>query len=97
VEGDGRVDLTATFLADPALTADVLASAALARWLTNDQGLLELPVRITGRVPDLRVAPTRELVTHVLDRMLGGRETNGGRDGSVVDEALRKLRRLFGR
>jgi hypothetical protein len=97
IERDGRLALTATLVADPALTADVIAVAEPARLLTNAEGSLELPVRITGRLPDVRIAPGPGLLGRVLERALGG-----GRQpetvppkGGMVEDALRRLRDFF--
>jgi hypothetical protein len=101
VDRDGRLALTATLLADAALTADVIAVAGPARLLTNDDGLLELPVSITGRPPALRIGPGRGLVGRVLERALGGRrqpEQEPSPDyGGVMEDALRRLHDLFAR
>jgi hypothetical protein len=102
VDRDGQLALTATFLADAALTADVLAAAGPARLLTNREGVLELPVRITGRLPDVRVGPGPGLLGRVLERALGGRRPEGERaptrdGGTVVEDALRRFRDLLGR
>ena len=101
IERDGRLGLTATLLADASLTADVLAVAEPARLLTNGQGLLELPVRITGRPPDVRISPGPGLIGRVLERALGGKrqpEAGGQPDaGGVVEDTLRRLRDLFAR
>ncbi len=102
VNRGGELALTATFLADAGLTADVLAAAGPARLLTNRDGMLELPVRITGRLPDVRVQPGRGLLGRVLERALGGRRRDEGRasprdGGTVVEDALRRFRDLLGR
>jgi hypothetical protein len=101
IERDGRLALTATLLADASLTAAVLAVAGPARLLTNGEGLLELPVRITGRPPDVRIGPGPGLIGRVLERALGAKrqpEEGGQPDGGgVVEDTLRRLRDLFAR
>lgn len=100
---DGHVDLNATFLAGPALTADVLATVKDARWVTNDQQLVEVPFRVAGRFPALRPEPDPTFVARAVSRALAARARKalGGKDGEgaggLVDDALRGLERLFGR
>jgi AsmA protein len=102
---DGSLDLTAKFVAGAALTADIVGSIKDARWAANDQHLLEVPFRLTGRLPDVRVRPDPAFVARVVgsalvdraNRALGGR--TGGKDGKkdLVDEAVRGLKKLFDR
>ena len=102
---DGSLDLTAKFVAGPALTADIVGSIKDARWAANDQHLLEVPFRLTGRLPEVRVRPDPAFVARVVgsalvdraNRALGGQK--GGKDGKkdIVDEAVRGLQKLFGR
>ncbi len=100
---DGNVDLTARFVAGPALTADVLASVKDARWVTNDRQLVEVPFRVTGRFPALRPEPDATFVARAVGRALAERARKALRDddaqdgGGVVEDALRGLERLFDR
>jgi AsmA protein len=98
---DGALDMTAILLAGPALTADVLATAKDARWVENDQGLLEVPIHLGGRLPRIRPQPDPDFVANLVARVLMG---GGKRDrkneksgGSSVEDALRGLERLFHR
>jgi AsmA protein len=102
---DGSLDLTAKFVAGSALTADIVGSIRDARWAANDQQLLEVPFRLTGRLPDVRVRPDPAFVARVVgsalvdraNRALGGQK--GGKDAKkdLVDEAVRGLQKLLGR
>ena len=98
---DGTLDMTAVLQAGPALTADVLATARDARWLANDQGLLEIPLHLGGRLTRIRLQPDPDFVASLLGRILMGGRKGEGRDdkdlrGSVGD-ALHGLQRLFHR
>jgi AsmA protein len=110
---DGGLDLTGRFVAGKALTADVLGSIKEARWAANDQQLLEVPFRLTGRLPDLRIKPDPSFVARVVGhaladrarRLLGGKgggDDTGRKDGKggkngPVEDAIRGLERLFHR
>jgi hypothetical protein len=98
---DGTLDMTAVLQAGPALTADVLATAKDARWLANDQGLLEIPLHLGGRLTRIRPQPDPEFVASLLGRILMGGRKGEGRDGKdrrgSVEDALHGLQRLFGR
>src|SRR5262249_24010542 len=98
---DGTIDMTVILLAGPALTADVLASVKDARWVKNEDGLLEVPIHLGGRLPRIRPQPDPDFVASVVARaILGGGKRDGrnerGRGGSVED-ALHGLERLFRR
>jgi AsmA protein len=90
---DGALDMTAVLQAGPALTADVLASARDARWLANDQGLLEIPLHLGGRLTRIRLQPDPDFVASLLGRILMGDRKGKGRD----DKDLHGLQRLFHR
>jgi AsmA protein len=102
---DGSLDLTAKFVAGAALTADIVGSIKDARWAANHQHLLEVPFRLTGRLPEVRVRPDPAFVARVVgsalvdraNRALGGQKD--GKDGKkdLVDEAVRGLKKLFDR
>jgi hypothetical protein len=106
IQFDGRIDLSATFVASPALTADVLESVRYARWATNDRELIEVPFRLAGRFPDVRARPDPAFVARAVGRALAApvRKVPRGHDekdhatgGGVVDDAIRGLQRLFAR
>jgi len=99
---DGALDLTAVLLAGPELTADVVATAKDARWVENDQGLLEVPIHLGGKLPRIRPEPDPDFVANLVARILmsggkrpGKKQKDGG--GGSVEDALRGLERLFHR
>jgi hypothetical protein len=98
---DGTLDMTAVLQAGPALTADVLATAKDARWLANDQGLLEVPLHLGGRLTRVSLQPDPEFVASLLGRILMGGRKGEGRDGKdlrgSIEDALRGLQRQFRR
>jgi hypothetical protein len=101
---DGRIDLTATFVAGPALTADVLESVKDARWVTNAEHRIEVPFRVAGRFPDLRPKPDPAFVARAVGRALEARARKALRGDAkddqrpgVLDDAIRRLQQLFGR
>jgi hypothetical protein len=101
---DGQTDLAATFVAGPALTADVLESVKDARWALNTDQRVEVPFQVAGRFPDLRPRPDPEFVARVVGRALEARARKalGGngkdeRQGDLVTDAIRRLQQLFGR
>jgi hypothetical protein len=87
--------------AGPALTADVLATAKDARWLANDQGLLEIPLHLGGRLTRISLQPDPEFVASLLGRILMGGRKGEGTDGKdlrgSIEDALRGLQRQFRR
>ena len=110
---DGGLDLTGRFVAGKALTADVVGSIKDARWAANDEHLLEIPFRLTGRLPDVRIKPDPAFVARVVGRALAdragrllggkdgadGKERKGGKGGKngVVEDAIKGLERLLTR
>jgi uncharacterized protein involved in outer membrane biogenesis len=101
---DGQTDLTATFVAGPTLTSDVLDSVKDARWALNADHRIEIPFQVAGRFPDLRPRPDPDFVARVVGRALEARARKalggGGKDerqGDLVTDAIRRLQQLFGR
>lgn len=110
---DGGLDLTGRFVAGKALTADVVGSIKDARWAANDEHLLEIPFRLTGHLPDVRIKPDPAFVARVVGRALAdragrllggkdgadGKERKGGKGGKngVVEDAIKGLERLLTR
>lgn len=83
---DGQVDLAATLQASNALSADVIADAAPARYLAAADGRIEIPFFLRGRLPKVRVKPDAEIIGRALERALGGKDFKA---------LLKKGRRLF--
>jgi uncharacterized protein involved in outer membrane biogenesis len=106
IQFDGHVDVSATFVASPALTAEVLESVKHARWVTNQHELIEVPFRLAGRFPDVRARPDPAFVARAVGRALearlrkalGGDDTKkDGANGGVIGDAIRGLQQLLGR
>jgi hypothetical protein len=101
---DGKTDVTATFVAGPALTTDVLESVKDARWALNGDHRVEVPFEVAGRFPDLRPRPDPEFVARVVGRALEARarkalgdDGKDERQGGLVNDAIRRLQQLLGR
>jgi hypothetical protein len=102
---DGSLDLTAKFVAGQALTADVLASVKDAQWAANDQHLLEVPIHLTGRIPEVRVRPDAAFVARVVGnalvdrakRAIGGQKGGKDQKKDLVDDAIRGLQKFLSR
>ncbi len=105
----GRVDFAGTFVAARGLTADVVASIREARFITNDDGLLQIPFLLRGRLPKVKAQPDlgivtqalqRGLLSHGLDAVLGTDDPKGGKKkkkGGTEEKIRRGIDRLFGR
>src|SRR5262249_57837306 len=96
---DGALDLAAVLLAGPELTADVVATAKDARWVENDQGLLEVPIHLGGKLPRIRPQPDPDFVASLVARVLmsGGEgpwPKGEGGGGDSIEGALAGLARL---
>lgn len=86
VDFDGLLDFVVRFVASEGLTADARKSVREVRYITNEGGRLEVPVRIVGTIPDVKVQPdanfiARALTTGALDKGLELLRNQGG-DGS---------------
>jgi hypothetical protein len=106
-----KADLRARFIASTKLTEDIVRDFKQARYLTS-AGRFEIPFRLTGSVPSLRVKPDSDAIAAALQRGLVERGLQEGLDklfgtrkGSTPqptprpeEELLRKgLEGLFGR
>jgi hypothetical protein len=100
---DRRVDLDGRFLASEGLAADVLADAREARFLANDEGKLEIPFRLEGRLPHPRLKPDAQFLAATLgkalgeglDRLLQPKKKGKKRDGGAEDLLEKGLKNLF--
>ncbi len=86
VDFDGRLDFTATLVASDRLTGDVVERVREARYITNADGRLEIPAKIVGVLPDVKVEPDAAFLARSLTKgALGkGLELLGG--GASGDE-----------
>jgi hypothetical protein len=108
-----QADLSATLVASPQLTADVVGALKQASYLADDQGHIAIPFRFAGTLPNVRPKPDADFVGRVLqkalvgeglDRLLGGGKHDDPKhpdakhpDDSGKDLIKRGLDKLFGR
>jgi AsmA protein len=103
-----RVDVTATLVASAPLTADVVGALKESQVLTDADGRLAIPFRLTGVLPKVRPQPDAEFVARVLrkalageglERLLGGKRDRKRHDGKgrqdTNDAIKRGLDKLF--
>jgi AsmA protein len=82
-----RVDFRSTLAFSQPLSTDMAQSAREIKYLFNDQGQLEIPIALTGKMPNVKPKPdthylaqmtqrgfAREGLDEVKDRFLGGRK-----------------------
>jgi uncharacterized protein involved in outer membrane biogenesis len=100
---DRRLDMNGRFLASEKLSADLLADVREARLALNDQGRLEVPFQLEGKLPHLRLKPDSRFLTNTLQKAIGeGLEhllqpkKKRGKDGSSGDSLRKRLKKLFG-
>jgi hypothetical protein len=100
-----EMELTGTLVASGPFTADVLGVLREAKYLTNDAGLLAIPFRLTGVLPNVRAKPDADFVGRALQRAIAGEDLDKllGGDGSgkkakKAEDAIKKgLDKLFRR
>jgi hypothetical protein len=105
-----QVDLTATLVASAPFTGDVIGALKEAKYLTDEQGRLSIPFRLTGQMPNVRAKADSDFVGRVLqkaivgeglDQLLGGGKSNDPKDPKDPKPRdgkglLKKLDKLFG-
>jgi uncharacterized protein involved in outer membrane biogenesis len=110
---DNELDFTATLVASKELSDDVVSDVREAKYITNSQGKIEIPFRLTGALPHVKPKPDAEFIARALSRAVVGKglEKIFGRDKPLPPgvtptpdrkhperELLRKgLEGLFGR
>lgn len=72
IESSAEVDFTATFVASKTLTEDFVHSVRETKYLTDDDGRIDIPARIVGQLPDVRIEPDPAYVSRVLARGVVG-------------------------
>jgi hypothetical protein len=101
----GNVDAEGTLTTGKGLTADIVASIREARFITNDAGLIAVPFRVTGRLPDVKVKPDPSLLVraleggllqHGVEKLFGGGKGKK-KGGGIGKDAEKLLKGLFGR
>jgi uncharacterized protein involved in outer membrane biogenesis len=80
-----RVDVKATLVASAPLTADVVGALKESNVLTDADGRLAIPFRLTGVLPKVRPQPDPEYVARVLRKALAGETLERLIEGSRSD------------
>jgi uncharacterized protein involved in outer membrane biogenesis len=70
---DNELDFTATLVASKGLSDDIVSEVRAARYITNSQGKIEIPFRLTGALPHVRPKPDSEFVARALSRAAMGK------------------------
>ncbi|MET0151995.1 MAG: AsmA-like C-terminal region-containing protein [Candidatus Binatia bacterium] len=70
---DNQLDFNATFVASRELSDDVVADVRETKYLTNTQGKIEIPFRLTGALPRVKAKPDSEFIVNALSRALVGK------------------------
>jgi uncharacterized protein involved in outer membrane biogenesis len=79
---ENRLDFTATLVASRTLTEDVVSDVREAKYITNDDGHLEIPFQLVGALPRVKPKPDGEFIARALtraavgkgiDKLLGGK------------------------
>jgi len=76
VQGNGwadftrKVDFRATMNFSDRLSADLAQSAREVKYLLNNQGQLEVPLAVTGRLPNVKAAPDSRYLGQIVQRGL---------------------------
>ncbi len=107
---ENRLDFTATLVASQRLTDDVVTDVREAKYISNDDGRLEIPFHLTGSLPGVKPKPDGEFIARALaraavgkgiEKLLGGKKSSsapGEKTPRPEQDLLRKgLEGLFGR
>jgi hypothetical protein len=87
-----ELDLTGTLVASAPFTADVLGVLREAKYLTNDRGLLAIPFRLTGVLPNVRPKPDADFVGRALQRAISGEDLDKLLGGTDPERRRRRRR-----
>lgn len=101
VDFEGQLDFTAKFVASEGLTADVIKSVREVRYITNADDRLEVPVKIVGTLPEVKVEPDAAFVARSLTKgalgkgleLLGGGRKDEPTDAPADEAADEKEKR----
>ncbi|MEE9268779.1 MAG: AsmA-like C-terminal region-containing protein [Candidatus Krumholzibacteria bacterium] len=66
----GGLNLAVTLTVSQGLSADLVSGFSAASLLRNDQGQIEIPFLLTGRLPDVKAKPRPDFVQSVLEKAL---------------------------
>ncbi len=67
---DSKVDIQTMFVASRGLTEDLLGSVREATYLVDANGRFELPLKLTGKLPEIGVRPDSDFVAKKLSKAL---------------------------
>ncbi len=70
---DNQLDVNAELVASKALSDDVSADVREAKYITNEQGKIEIPFRLTGELPHVKPKPDAEFIARALSRAVVGK------------------------
>ena len=70
---DNQLDFVARLIASKELSDDVISDVREVKYLANEQGKIEIPFRLTGSLPSVRVKPDSEFITKALTRAAVGK------------------------
>jgi len=99
---ENRLDFTAALIASQRLTQDVVEDMKEAKYLTNEQGRLALPFRLTGPLPGAKVgldtafiarAIGRGAVEKGIEKLLGGEKKGEEKKEQESEDPRRDLLR----
>ncbi len=70
---DNQVDFTATLVASKQLSDDIISDVREAQYITDEEGKLQIPFRLTGSLPRVKPKPDGEFIVKALSRAAIGK------------------------
>ncbi len=70
---DNHLDFTASLVGSRDLSDDVISDVREAKYITNQDGKIEIPFRITGSLPNVKPKPDAAFITQALSRAVVGK------------------------
>jgi AsmA-like C-terminal region len=70
---DNELDFSATLVASKELSDDVISDVRETKYLTNADGKIEIPFRLTGALPRVKPKPDSEFIARALSRAVVGK------------------------
>jgi len=70
---DNQLDFMATLIASKELSDDVISDVREVKYLTNEQGKIAIPFRLTGALPSVKPKPDSEFIARALGRAVVGK------------------------
>lgn len=90
---NNQLDFDATLVASNRLTEDIASNVGAVKYITNEQGRLEVPFRLTGALPKVEPRPDSEFITKGLERAVihkGIEKFIGGKEESTSGSEQKK-------